>query len=66
MNWQTFVTTASSYVIGPFGIAAFGALMGWAGLHVPIEHSWRKPGWTLAGGVLTFSSAWAVTYFMGG
>jgi hypothetical protein len=64
VSWITFAQNAAQFIIGPFGISIFAVLLGLAGMRVAIEHRWHAVGYTIAGGVITFAAAWAVTTFM--
>lgn len=64
MTWITFVMRMAQFITGEFGIALFGILLGIAGVRAAIEHRLHAFGYTLLGGVITFSSAWAVQTFM--
>ena len=64
MSWLAAAQAAAQFIVGPFGISIFGAIMGYAGIRAAVEHRWHPVGYALAGGVVTFSSAWAVTTFM--
>jgi hypothetical protein len=65
MSWITFAQNAAQFVTGPFGISIFAVLVGIAGVRSAIEHRWHSVGYAIGGGVVTFSSAWAVQTFMG-
>lgn len=65
MSWIQFAQQAAQFIIGPFGISIFAVILGLAGIRVGIEHRWHYVGYAIAGGVITFSAAWAVNTFMG-
>jgi type IV secretory pathway VirB2 component (pilin) len=65
MSWLQFVQTASQFIVGPFGVSLIVLWVGIAGIRVGIEQRWPPLGYAIAGGVILFSSAWAVTTFMG-
>jgi hypothetical protein len=64
MSWTTTVQALAQFVVSGFGISIFGAILGWAGIQVATEHRWHALAYALAGGAITFGSAWAVTTFM--
>ena len=64
MSWLTFATNASQFITGPFGISIFILMLGISGMRLAFEHRWHSVGYTIAGGVIAFSAAWAVQTFM--